>query len=154
MCTTPSLVYLCLVDFLYVFYFSLFCILRRDIPSHDAGHLVLNPLLFILISNRSAIKGIDGDELEPAELVLVVEAVVALLEEVVLIGVVVLDGDLAFGINLAKECAGVRNDLKIEEAGTEDEDLSKCIIGNQVVINKSLEICERFNAFELAYFFD
>ena len=79
---------------------------------------------------------------------------VALSEEVVLIGVEVLDADLAFCINLPKECVGVRNDFKIKEAGTEDEDLSKCIEGNQVVINKSLEIYERFNASELANFLD
>lgn len=129
-------------------------ILNRDLTSHNAGHLVFNPLLFILISNWSAIKGIDGDELEPAEEVLVVEAVVALPEEVVLIGVQVLDADLALCINLPKECAGVRNDFKIKEAGTEDEDLSKFIVGNQVVINKSLEIFERFNASELTNFID
>jgi hypothetical protein len=38
-------------------------ILNRDLTSHNAGYLVFNPLLFILISNWSAIKGIDGDEL-------------------------------------------------------------------------------------------
>jgi hypothetical protein len=56
------------------------------LTSHNAGHLAFNPLIFILISNWSAIKGIDGDELEPAEEVLAVEAVVALQEEVVSLG--------------------------------------------------------------------
>ena len=52
-----------LVDFLDSFNLFLLDILNRDLTSHNAGYLVFNPLLFILISNWSAIKGIDGDEL-------------------------------------------------------------------------------------------
>ena len=51
-----------------------------------------------------------SDELVPAEEVLVVDGVVAALEEVVLDGVVVPDGDEAAALLLAKEGAGMRND--------------------------------------------
>ena len=85
------------------------------LASHNARHLVVDPVSLLLISDRAAFEGIDGDELKPAEQFPVVDPVVALLEEVVLIGVIVLDEHLPFLILLTKEGARMRNYLVIDE---------------------------------------
>ena len=95
-----------------------FDIFDQGIPSHDARHFAVDPDSLLLISDRAAFEGVDGDELKPAEQFLVVDLVVAPLKEVVLIGVVVLDEHFPIGTFLTKEGAGMRNYLVIEELGT------------------------------------
>ena len=56
------------------------------LPSHDARHFVVDPVSLLIISNKAAYEGVDGDELELGEEFLVVDLVVAPLKEVVLIG--------------------------------------------------------------------
>lgn len=91
--------------------------LSLHLASHDARHFAIDPLS-LLIDDRAALEGVDGDDLEPLEETLVVDPVAAPLKEVVLIGVVVLDEHFPFLIFLTKEGAGMRNDFIIEDAGT------------------------------------
>ena len=93
-------------------------IVGLHLPSHDARHFVVDPVSLLLIEDRAALEGVDGDDLEPLEEILVVDPVAAPLKEVVLIGVVVLDEHFPFLIFLTKEGASMRNDFIIEDAGT------------------------------------
>lgn len=88
------------------------------LPSHDARHFVVDPVSLLLIGDRAAFEGVDGDEPEPFEEIPVVDGVVAPLKEVALIWVVVLDLHFPFLIFLTKEGARMRNYLVIEELGT------------------------------------
>ena len=100
--------------------FGKFCldILILNFACHDARHFIVNPVSLLLISDRAAFEGVDGDEPEPFEEIPVVDGVVAPLKEVALIWVVVLDLHFTFLIFLTKEGARMRNYLMIEEAGT------------------------------------
>lgn len=97
--------------------FDIFNIIGVYLPSHDARHFVVYPVS-LLIDDTAALEGVDGDDLEPLEEILVVDPVAAPLKEVVLIGVVVLDEHFPFLIFLTKEGARMRNDFIIEDAGT------------------------------------
>ena len=93
-------------------------IIGLHLASHDARHFVVDPVSLLLISDRAAFEGIDGDELKPAEQFPLVDPVAAPLKEVVLIGVIVLDEHLPFLILLTKEGARMRNYLVIDKLGT------------------------------------
>ena len=74
--------------------FFLLDIVFIDLSMHDAFHLGIDPLLGL---NRDipSFQGVNGDFLEIVEKVFVVDLVVSFLEEVVLVRVIVLDGDSA-----------------------------------------------------------
>ena len=114
----PSIGFPFLVNCLDVLNNSLSNIIGVDLPSHDARHFVVDPLSLLLIDDRAAFEGVDGDEPEPFEEIPVVDGVVAPLKEVALIWVVVLDQHFPFLIFLTKEGSRMRNYLMIEEAGT------------------------------------
>ena len=113
--------------------------LSLHLAGHDARHFSVDPLSLLLIEDRAAFEGVDGDEPEPFEEIPVVDGVVAPLKEVALIWVVVLDEHFPFLIFLTKEGARMRNYLMIEEAGTYDKDLPECVGGGQFVFNELLE---------------
>ena len=91
-----------------------------------------------------------SDDWVPVEGLLVVDLVVALLEEVVLIRVVVLEEwELALGSLLAKEGARMADHFFAEVLFAHDEDLSEFIGRNKVVLDELLEVNIRVFAFEL-----
>ena len=92
--------------------------LSLGLASHDARHFVVDPVSLLLIEDRAAFEGVDGDEPEPFEEIPVVDGVVAPLKEVALIWVVVLDLHFTFLIFLTKEGVRMRNYLIIEKACT------------------------------------
>ncbi len=112
--TCSSLVALCIPPGLGLpLLVCLLCILNQVILNvlflscHDAPHLVVDPFLLIRVFNKSPVQGVDSDDLEPLEKHLEVDLVVSSLKEVVLVRVVVLDGDEPSGRLLAKEGASM-----------------------------------------------
>jgi hypothetical protein len=93
---------------------------------------------------------VHSDDRVSLEGLLVVDLVVALLEEVVLVGVVVLEEcKLALGSLLAKEGARMADHFFAEVLFAHDEDLSESIGRNKVVLDELLEVKIRVFAFEL-----
>ena len=113
----PALAFPFLVDLYDVLNNSLSNIIGLHLAGHYARHFAID-LLFLLIGDRAALEGVDGDDPEPFEKILVVDLVAAPLKEVALIWVVVLDEHFPFLIFLTKEGARMRDDLIVEEAGT------------------------------------
>ena len=129
-------------------------ILFRDLASHDAGHLVVD-LRLILLVNLPSLEGVHLDEHKPAEELLVVDGFVATFKEMVLVRVVVSDEGFHLGRLLMKEGASMRDDLPFvidERAG--DEDLSEFVAFLHVVIDELLESCVRLQTLELFYLND
>ena len=113
-------------------------------------HLVIYPVLLSLISNFATFEKMHSDDRVPVEGLLVVNLVVALLEEVVLIRVIVLEKcELALGSLLAKEGARMADHFFAEVLFAHDEDLSESIGRNKVVLDELLELNIRVFAFEL-----
>ena len=73
--------------------------------NHDAGHLVGDLLILLITSNWAPLESIHRNKTKSLEEVVVVDRVVASLEEVVLVGVEVLDEHLASSFILAEEGA-------------------------------------------------
>ncbi len=93
---------------------------------------------------------VDSDELVPVEQLLVVDGMFASLEEVVLVGVVVLDlEEFPLGVLLAKEGASMANHLLIEMLVAQDKDLHIVFGRNHVIKDEFLEMDKRVFAFEL-----
>ena len=121
-----------------------------NVSCHDATHLVVDPGLLSLISNWATVEVVDSDELVPVEQLLVVDGMFASLEEVVLVGVVVLDlEEFPLGVLLAKEGASMANHFLIEMLVAQDKDLHICFGRNHVFIDEILELKIRVWAFEL-----
>lgn len=78
------------------FLLSLLDIVFWNLAVHDAVHLSIDLLPLILVDLPS-LEGVHLDEIKAAELLVVVETVATALVEVVLEGVVELDGDEASG---------------------------------------------------------
>lgn len=90
-----------------------------------------------------------GDEREPVEEVLVVDQVVAPLEEVVLIRVIVLEeNEFPMGVLLAQEGASMGHDFLVEVTVADDEDLSEVAVLNQVVLDELPELSMRLFTIE------
>lgn len=79
-----------------------------NLAVHDAGHLSIDLLPLILVDLPS-LEGVHLDAVKAAKLLVVVETVATALVEVVLEGVVELDGDETSDRLLTKECASMRN---------------------------------------------
>ena len=123
-----------------------------SLSCHDAPHLVVDPLLLIRVFNKSPVQGVDSDDLEPLEKHLEVDLVVPSLEEVVLVRVVVLDGDEPSGRLLAKEGASMGNNpVAILNLSAKNHDLSVGVRNLQIVFHKSFESRIAFLAFVLLY---
>jgi hypothetical protein len=110
--------------------FLLFFFNVISVSSHDACHLV--PDLFFLSSilHRATSQSKDSDESVSLEEPLVVDRVVALLKEVVLVRVIVLDADFPVGGLLAKESASMRENFSIDDLGTRNNYLSENFVVN------------------------
>jgi len=93
---------------------------------------------------------VDSDELVPVEQLLVVDGMFASLEEVVLVGVVVLDlEEFTLGVLLAKEGASMPNNFLIEMLLAQYKDLNILFGRNHVIKDEFLEMDKRIWAFEL-----
>jgi hypothetical protein len=93
---------------------------------------------------------VDSYQLVPVEQLLVVDGIFALLEEVIRVGVVVLDlEELTLGVLFAKEGASMANHFLIEMLFAQDKDLHILFGRNHVIKDELLEMDKRVFAFEL-----
>ena len=111
---------------------------------------MLNPFFLSLISNWATVEVVDSYELVSVEQLLVVDGMFARFEEVVLVGVVVLDlEEFPLGVLLAKEGASMANHFLIEMLVAQDKDLHIVFGRNHVIKDEFLEMDKRVFAFEL-----
>ena len=96
-------------------------------------------IFLIIISEWATFQLKDGDDLVLAEELLVVEGVVALLVEVVLVGVVELDADLAVSVFLTKEGASMREHLFVLNPGARDNYLTELVGRDHIFSDKLLK---------------
>ena len=104
--------------------FSFFNIHMICVSSHDASHLIVYLCLISSILHRATSQSKDCDNSVSLEESLIIYRIVSLLEEVILIGVIVLDTDFPVCIVLTQKGASMRENFSIDETGARDNDLS------------------------------
>ena len=136
--------------------FNLFCFDKffRNLPSHDASHLGVDVIFLSSILDGAAEKSKDSDELVSAEEPKVVDRVATSFEEVVLIGVVVLESsEIPIGFLLAKESASMRKVfISSDHTRTLNNDLSEGVGVNHVLLDEFLNKSMRIIAFIMINF--